>query len=150
MRVFLDANILFSAAKSPGAIRQLVHQIQICGHECVADEYVIAEARRNLEQKFPATRPDFENLLRAISRLATPPALSIPSLDLLLPEKDRPVLASAIQHRCQVLLTGDKTHFGRLYGQTIGGVFIYSPQGVAEILAGVTGANGGKVRRLRK
>lgn len=150
MRVFLDANILFSAAKSPGAIRQLVHQIQIRGHECVADEYVIAEARRNLEQKFPAARPDFENLLRAISRLASPPALSIPSLDLLLPEKDRPVLASAIQHRCQALLTGDKTHFGRLYGQTIAGVFIYSPQGLAEILAGVTGANGGKVRRLRK
>ena len=135
MRVFLDANILFSAAKSSGAIRQLVDQIQICGHECVADEYVIAEARRNLEQKFPAARPDFENLLRAISRLASPPALSIPSLDLLLPEKDRPVLASGIQHRCQVLLTGDKTHFGRLYGQTIAGVFIYSPSGLAEILA---------------
>jgi len=81
MRVFLDANILFSAAKSPGAIRQLVHQIQIRSHECVADEYVIAEARRNLEQKFPASLPDFENLLRAISLLASPPALSIPSLN---------------------------------------------------------------------
>ena len=138
MRVFLDANILFSAAKSSGAIRQLVDQIPIRGHECVADEYVIAEARRNLEQKFPAALSDFENLLRAITRRASPPALSAlsaPSLDLLLPEKDRPVLASAIQHRCQALLTGDKTHFGRLYGQTIAGVSIYSPQGLAEILA---------------
>jgi predicted nucleic acid-binding protein len=135
MRVFLDANILFSAAKSSGANRQLVDQIPIRGHECVADEYVIAEARRNLEQKFPAALSDFENLLRAITRRASPPALSAPSLDLLLPEKDRPVLASAIQHRCQALLTGDKTHFGRLYGQTIAGVSIYSPQGLAEILA---------------
>jgi predicted nucleic acid-binding protein len=135
MRVFLDANILFSAAKSSGAIRQLIDQIQIRGHERVADEYVIAEARRNLEQKFPAAQPDFEKLLRAISRLASPPALSIPSLDLLLPEKDRPVLASAIQHRCQALLSGDKTHFGLLYGQTIAGVSIYSPQGLAENLA---------------
>jgi hypothetical protein len=81
MRVFLDANILFSAAKSSGAIRQLVDQIPIRGHECVADEYVIAEARRNLEQKFPAALPDFESLLRGISRLASPPALSIPSLN---------------------------------------------------------------------
>ena len=97
-----------------------------------------------------ALRPISKTSFRAISRLASPPALSIPSLALLLPEKDRPVLASAIQHRCQALLTGDKTHFGRLYGQTIAGVFIYSPQGLAEILAGVTGANGGKVRRLRK
>ncbi len=135
MRVFLDANILFSAAKSPGATRQLVDQIPIRGHECVADEYVIAEARRNLEQKFPAALSDFENLLRAISRHASPPALSAPGLDLLLPEKDRPVLASAIQHRCQALLTGDKTHFGRLYGQTIAGVSIYSPQALAKILA---------------
>jgi hypothetical protein len=135
MRVFLGANILFSAAKSSGAILQLVDQIPIRGHECVADEYVIAEARRNLEQKFPAALSDFENLLRAISRHASPAALSAPGLDLLLPEKDRPVLASAIQHRCQALHTGDKTHFGRLYGQTIAGVSIYSPQALAEILA---------------
>jgi predicted nucleic acid-binding protein len=140
MRVFLDANILFSAAKSPGAIRQLVEEIQACGHECVADEYVIAEARRNLEQKFPSALPDFENRLRAISRLASPPTLTAPSLALVLPEKDRPVLASAIRHRCDALITGDKTHFGRLYGQTIAGVCIHSPQSLAELLAGATGA----------
>jgi len=140
MRVFLDANILFSAAKSPGAIRRLVEEIQACGHECVADEYVIAEARRNLEQKFPSALPNFENHLLGISRLASPPSLSTPSLDLLLPEKDRPVLVFAIQHQCQALLTGDKTHFGRLYGQTIAGVCVHSPQSLAELLAGATGA----------
>jgi predicted nucleic acid-binding protein len=135
MRIFLDANILFSSAKSAGAIRRLVEEIQACGHECVADEYVIAEARRNLKQKFSAALPDFERVLLRVSRLASPPALPSPSLALLLPEKDRPVLASAIQHRCQALLTGDKTHFGRLYGQTIAGVSIHSPQGLAEVLA---------------
>jgi len=138
MRVFLDANILFSAAKSPGAIRRLVEEIQACGHECVADEYVIAEARRNLEQKFPSTLTDFESHLRGISRFASPPSLSTPSLDLLLPQKDRPVLAPAIQHQCDTLITGDKTHFGRLYGQTIAGVCIHSPQSLAEVLLGAT------------
>jgi predicted nucleic acid-binding protein len=135
MRIFLDANILFSAAKSVGAIRRLVEEIQVCCHECVADEYVIAEAGRNLEQKFSAALPDFERVLLRVSRLASPPALPSPSLAVLLPEKDRPVLASAIQHRCQALLTGDKTHFGRLYGQTIAGVSIHSPQGLAKVLA---------------
>jgi hypothetical protein len=100
---------------------------------------VIAEARRNLEQKFPSVLPYFENLLRGISRLASPPSLSTPSLAPLLPEKDRPVLASAIQHQCQALLTGDKTHFGRLYGQPIAGVCVHSPQSLAELLAGATG-----------
>ena len=135
MRIFLDANILFSAAKSAGAIRRLVEEIQACGHECVADEYVIAEARRNLEQKFPSILPDFERLLSSITRLSSPPAFSTPNLALLLPEKDRPVLTAAIQHRCQALLTGDKTHFGRLYGQTIAGVSIHSPQALAEAVA---------------
>jgi len=140
MRVFLDANILFSAGRSPGAIRRLVEEIQACGHECVADEYVIAEARRNLEQKFPSALPDFENLLRGISRLSSPPALTAPSLALVLPEKDRPVLASAIQHQCNALITGDKTHFGRLYGQTIAGVCIHSPQSLVEVLVGARAA----------
>jgi len=135
MRVFLDANILFSAAKSSGAIRQLIGEIQLCGHECVADEYVIAEARRNLEQKFSSALSDFETLLRGITRLPGSPALAASNLSLLLPEKDRPVLAAAIHHRCEVLVTGDKTHFGRLYGQSIEGVRICPPQGQAEMLA---------------
>jgi predicted nucleic acid-binding protein len=48
-----------------------------------------------------------------------------------LPEKDRPVLAAAIQSRCDVLLTGDKTHFGPLYGRVLEGVTIHSPASLA-------------------
>jgi len=51
-----------------------------------------------------------------------------------LTEKDRPVLSAAIQHRCQVLLTGDKAHSGPLYGQTFEGVVIDSPAGFAATL----------------
>jgi predicted nucleic acid-binding protein len=147
MRIFLDANILFSVAKSAGAIRRLVEEIQACGHECVADEYVIAEARRNLEQKFSTALPDFENVLRGIYRLASQLTFASPNLALLLPEKDRPVLASAIQHRCQALLTGDKTHFGRLYGQTLAGGSSHSPQGLAESLSDETEAKGKKAKK---
>ena len=49
-----------------------------------------------------------------------------------LPEKDRPVLAAAIRLRCDALVTGDRTHFGKLYGVTIEGVAIHSPQSLAE------------------
>ena len=51
-----------------------------------------------------------------------------------LPEKDRPVLAAAIDLRCQALITGDRTHFGTLYGKTVGGVTIHSPRSLAEAL----------------
>jgi len=53
VRIFLDANILFSAAKSDGAIRALVERLLVAGHECWVDAYVIDEARRNVLAKQP-------------------------------------------------------------------------------------------------
>ena len=53
MRVFLDANILFSAAKSDGAVRELLRRRLDLGHDCRADDYVVIEARRNLAQFIP-------------------------------------------------------------------------------------------------
>ena len=44
MRVFLDANILFSAAKSVGAVRELLVRARAAGMEQCADAYVIEEA----------------------------------------------------------------------------------------------------------
>jgi hypothetical protein len=51
MRIFLDANILFSAAKSDGAVRELLALLLAAGHECWVDGYVVEEARRNLAAK---------------------------------------------------------------------------------------------------
>jgi predicted nucleic acid-binding protein len=134
VRIFLDANILFSAAKTEGAIRQLIRLLLADGHACLADAYVIEEARRNLSAKFPAALPDFEKILATIGHL--PMQAIEPSLlaRLPLPEKDRPVLAAAIQHRCSILVTGDRTHFGPLYGKQIEGVQVHSPRTLAETL----------------
>ena len=127
MRIFLDANILFSAAKSAGAVCAFLGQLRAMGHVLVADGYVVGEAKRNLEAKFPEALEDFTTLLVDIE--ATPgasmilPKMTAPNL----PEKDRPVLAASIQHRCEVLMTGDKAHFGSFYGQCIEGVTIQSP-----------------------
>ncbi len=49
-------------------------------------------------------------------------------------EKDQPVLAAAIQLKCDVLVTGDRQHFGVFYGETLGGVTIHSPSSLAERL----------------
>jgi len=127
MRVFFDANILFSAAKSSGAVRQFLHKLKSLGHTLVADGYVTSEARRNLEAKFPSAMEDFEKVLEAVETSATASKPLGTEVAMGLPEKASPVLASAIQHRCQVLLTGDKAHFGPLYGQTLEGQVIHSP-----------------------
>lgn len=134
MRIFLDANVLFSAAKSDGAVRRLPDRLSEAGHECWADGFVAEEARRNLAAKFPDGLPVLDTLL---SRLRTGPIQPPdPALEdaLPLPEKDRPVLAAAIRHGCEALVTGDRTHFGRLYGKAIHGVTIRSPRSIAEAL----------------
>ena len=132
MRVFLDANILFSAAKSAVAVRELLHLLLDSGHECWVDDYVVIEARRNLTAKAPDALTAFEALLK---RLRISPAQAHgPELKLVnwLPEKDRTVLAAAIRLRCDALVTGDRTHFGPGYGRIFAGVTIHSPRSLAE------------------
>ncbi len=134
MRVFLDANILFSAAKSDGAVRALLALLEQSGHECCMDAYVIEEARRNLGAKAPDRISALERLL---SRMKTASVQQVdPALgtSLPLPVKDRPVLAAAIHQGCEALVLGDRTHFGALYGSTIHGVTIHSPRSLAEAL----------------
>jgi predicted nucleic acid-binding protein len=42
-------------------------------------------------------------------------------------EKDRPILAAAIAASVDYLITGDKSHFGHLYGTRVSGVYVISP-----------------------
>ena len=135
MRIFLDANILFSAAKSVGAVHQLLEALVSRKHVLCADEYVVTEARRNLSVKAPAEcLPRLDNLL---ARIEISPA-KIGGFDSRatswLPDKDRPVLAAAIRLRCDALVTGDMTHFGAGFGKLFGGVVVYSPRLLAEAL----------------
>jgi uncharacterized protein len=133
MRIFLDANILFSAAHSDGAMRALLAELVVRGHELRADDYVAEEAARNLATKNPAAIAALETVLQDVTVTRVPAERSIEA-NLPLPEKDRPILASAISQACQALVTGDRTHFGSLYGKTIRGVAIHSPRSIAETL----------------
>lgn len=134
MRVFLDANVLFSAAKTDGAVRALLRLLRSQGHECWADGYVVTEARRNLLAKGPEALEALGSILAAIC-VSPVQVVEAPLQDLQwLPEKDRPVLASAIRLQCDVLVTGDRHHFGAGYGKTYGGVTIHSPRSLAESL----------------
>lgn len=135
MRVFLDANILFSAAKTDGAIAGLLRRMLETGHQCVIDDFVHAEARRNLIAKGPDALVALEALVEACEIAATRPVPVTGCSDLdWLPEKDRPVLAAAIHSRCEALVTGDRMHFGSGYGRRFSGVTIHSPGSLFETL----------------
>lgn len=134
MRIFLDANILFSAARAEGAMRRLLALAEAAGHELWADVYVFEEARRNLAAKAPDGFAVLDAIARRIRIGGLPAAQNLAPESLVLPEKDRPVLAAAIHHRCDVLVTGDRTHFGPFYGRQLQGVRILSPALLAEAL----------------
>jgi len=131
MRIFLDANILFSAAKTDGAIRHLLSMLRKAGHECWVDSFAIEEARRNLLLKAADREADLDRVLRHIQTAKVQSGGSELLAGVELDEKDRPVLAAAIRLECEALLTGDSTHFGHLYGQTILGVTVHSPRSLA-------------------
>lgn len=135
MRIFVDANVLFSAGKSDGAVRRLLKILLDAGHTLCADHYVVAEANRNLELKSPSGVAALEILLQAIEVAAFRPD-DVPSeIAALLPEKDQPVLAAAVRCGCDALVTGDRTHFGALYGKSVSGVTIHSPRSLAQALS---------------
>lgn len=131
MRIFLDANVLFSAARSDGAMRELLRLLIDAGHELHADTYVVEEARRNLAAKASGAEATLAEILSTV-RVATFVADRTMERSLPLPEKDRPVLAAAIRLKCEILVTGDRTHFGALYGMSLHGVTVHSPRTLAE------------------
>ena len=113
MRIFLDANILFSAANPSASIRQLLTIARAAGHECWANEHVIREAHRNLFLKQPERIPDFEHLLGEIHFASRLPNVPLPPLETPLPENDWRALAAAIANECEAFVTGDQTHLVR-------------------------------------
>jgi uncharacterized protein len=122
-RVFLDANILFSAAYRPDAgLRRLWGLSDIA---LVTSAYAVEEARRNLDQT--SQRAALETLLQSVEICAATPGDPPVTIPLELVEKDRPILAMAVAARASHLLTGDVRHFGRYYGQTVAGVRILPP-----------------------
>jgi len=132
VRIFLDANILFSAAKTDGAVRELCRRLLDGGHECWVDDFVVNEARRNLVRKGEDAGVELDGLLGRLHRAAAQSPSRVSEHTEWLPDKDRPVLAAAIRLKCDALVTGDLTHFGAGYGRTFGGVAIHSPRSIAE------------------
>jgi uncharacterized protein len=116
-RVFLDANVLFSAAWRSGAgLTGLWERPEL---QLVTSPYAVAEAERNLARKRPDAVPRLAALL---SRVENTNAFCLLEEGHGLPPKDEPILAAAVASQCKVLLTGDIADFGHVLGRTVQGV----------------------------
>jgi predicted nucleic acid-binding protein len=123
--LFLDANVLFSAAYRPDTpIRRLW---RLPGTRLLTSLYASEEARRNLREG--RQRVDLEELLASVSIVeASADPEAHPDLETVkLPDKDMPILLAAVAAGATHLVTGDLTHFGQYYGSRIAGVLVLPP-----------------------
>jgi len=129
MRVFLDANILFSAAQPKSRMRAFLLVLLKEG-QCVTNAYAVEEARRNLELKSPASLRSFRALVKRCELIP----VVVTQLDVELAAKDMPILGGAVAGQATHLLTGDQRDFGAYFGKTIRGVKVVSPKLLADEL----------------
>lgn len=122
-RLFLDANVLFSAAyRTDSGARALWRLSEV---QRVTSEYAAEEARRNLET--PARRRELDALLARVevapndvSDFAEGPAAPVRA-------KDRPIVRAAARAGATHLITGDRRDFGAWFGKTLEGTRVLTP-----------------------
>jgi len=120
-RLFLDANVLFSAAYRPNA--GLLRLWRLPDVALCSSRYALEEARINLSELTQRHR-----LVRLSDKLSLYDSTSseLPR-GVSLPEKDIPIFLSAIESHCTHLITGDLRHFGPYFGKKLSGILILSP-----------------------
>ena len=121
-RVFLDANVLFSSAWLEGS--GLARLWRLPGITLITSRYAVAEAERNLDTGEQRAR--LHALAAKLSMVDAPRQGALPA-GVELVAKDAPILLAAMEARATHLLTGDRAHFGALYGKMVAGVKILPP-----------------------
>lgn len=120
-RLFLDTNVLFSAAyRADAGLFQFwkLKNVILC-----SSRYAVEEARVNLRED--SRQPRLAKLSRVL-HLFDPDVKERPA-DLSLPEKDVPILLAAIEAAATHLITGDVRHFGPYFGNSIKGILVLTP-----------------------
>jgi predicted nucleic acid-binding protein len=111
VKLFLDANVLFTAAHNPDGKAAFVIGLSREGKwEVATSPFAVEEARRNLEAKFPDAIDALHDVMKGVVLV---PIVLEGRCPIDLPEKDVPIFLSAVEARCTHLLTGDRKDFGR-------------------------------------
>ena len=140
MRLFLDANVLFTAAYSPEGVSRALFGFARAGRcTLLTSRFALDEAGRNLAVKAPRQMPELTGLLDGLEVVEEAPlALVGRARAAPIVEKDAPILAAAWFCSAELLITGDRADFGHLMGRPVGGLSVVTPRAVLELLLGRT------------
>jgi predicted nucleic acid-binding protein len=126
---FLDANVLFSAALG-GAVFDTIRDLARAGSvRLVTSEMCVREALESLDRKRPDALADFDGLLLDVEVYALRRPGSIGEAAELVGPADAHVVAAAIALGADVLVTGDRRHFGDAMERNDLPVRIRTPRG---------------------
>lgn len=122
-RIFLDANIIFSAAYRKN--NSLLRLWEMANVVLITSAYAVQETVVNLNNSEQRSR--LAKLLRGMTIQDYP--VNPPPLPAAvnLPEKDIPIVQAAIISKADILLTGDVAHFGRYFDKALCGIRIMRP-----------------------
>jgi len=137
MKLFLDANVIFTAAYSAQDLSRALFRLAAAG-KCsfCTSAFAHEEAVRNIHIKAPEKLADMTALMKQVDVLPEPhPKWVTLAAGLPLATKDAPVLAAALQGKADIFVTGDRRDFGHLFGRVLQGVKILTP---ADALEAVT------------
>lgn len=110
MRVFLDANVLFTAAHNPQGKAAFIIELGAAGHlSLFTSDAAREEAERNLAAKYPDVLSLLGALLGRITLVTADRSAPVPDG---LAAKDAVIFQAAMACRATHLLTGDRQHFG--------------------------------------
>ena len=137
MKLFFDANVVFSAAHQEEGRAQAIAALARAGRcTLLVSAHALEEAQRNLALKSTGHEPRLERFLAAVSLVPEAPAALVAwAGGQGLPPKDAPILAAAVHAQADFLVTGDHRDFGHLFGLTLRGVKVVTPaQALAALL----------------
>lgn len=114
-RIFIDADVLFTAAASPNeysASNLILRMAELTLIEAIASTQVIAEAERNLEDKLPKALPAFQLLVsRSLKIVEDPDPKQVAAHRGLAHPEDLPILVAAVRENCDLLTTFNLLHY---------------------------------------
>ena len=129
MKLFLDANVIFSAAhREAGRAQDLIALARGGVCELLASAHAIEEAKRNLELKSTGFELRLEAAINMMTTVPEAPAALVEWARAQgLPIKDAPILAAAVSAKADLLVTGDSRDFGHLFGISLRGTLVATP-----------------------
>jgi len=117
VKVFLDANVFFAAARSPkGGSSFVLELAKKKKLEIVTVNHALLEAEQNILKKLSSRCLNryYQNLLEIKPKIQSIKFVTlgkIAKFGKVLPEKDTPILLGAIFSKSQILITLDRKHF---------------------------------------